>query len=77
MSTTKTDKLANLLASARERQIFQSAINYRDIHKEFVEENERFHAARRKDVRVELEAFLVENPDLKDMEEVKRILASM
>ncbi|KEQ58823.1 uncharacterized protein M437DRAFT_58321 [Aureobasidium melanogenum CBS 110374] len=77
MSANKSDRLTNLLASARERQIFQSAINCRDVHKAFVEEDRRFRGARGKDVRGELEAFLVIYPDLRDEDEVKLIMGSM
>ncbi|CAD0095639.1 unnamed protein product, partial [Aureobasidium mustum] len=77
MSKTGSDKLSILLASARERQIFQSAINFRDIHKEFVAGDQRFQVARKEDMRPELEAFLVKHPDLRDACEVKLIMASM
>lgn len=77
MSKTGSDNLSILLASAREWQIFQSAINYRDIHKEFVLSNERFQLARQQGMRPELEAFLVKYPELRDKHEVKLVISSM
>ena len=76
MSETGSDKLSVLLASARERQIFQSAINFRDKHKESVAEDQKYQVARHKDVRGELEAFLVKHPDMRDKHEVKLIMVS-
>lgn len=77
MSKTGNDKLSILLASARERQIFQAAISFRDIHKEFVAGDQRFQVARQEDMRPELEASLLKHPDMRDKHEVKLIMASM
>ncbi|KAK6000665.1 hypothetical protein QM012_003390 [Aureobasidium pullulans] len=78
LSKTRSDKFSVLLASARQRQIFQSAINFRDVHKEFVSSNGEFQSRRHHDlvqaykfrideVNDEFNAVLEVNPDAEDI----------
>jgi hypothetical protein len=74
-SAERDSTLSTLLANARERQIFQSAITYKDIHGEFITTDKSFQVARDLGIRRELEAYLVEHPESRDTPEVKRIMA--
>jgi hypothetical protein len=61
-STFGNNFLSNLLVDARERQRFQSAINHRDVHLDYIKSDKRFQEAKLKDLRPTLEVFLVKHP---------------
>lgn len=75
-SKRSDDTLSTFLATARERQMFQSAINYRDIHKEFVKSDAMLQVPRLRDITAELDGFLVKYPEYRDEPEVERIGSS-
>lgn len=54
--------LSDLLLGARERQQFQSAVNYRDVHLEYIKSDKLFQEAKLKDLGPTLEAFVVKHP---------------
>lgn len=72
-ATRKIDTVSILLGQASERQKFQSAISYRDIHKEYVVSDPVFLEAKSEDIRPQLEAFLMKHPELKESSTVKQI----
>ncbi|THX71698.1 hypothetical protein D6D04_09407 [Aureobasidium pullulans] len=75
-ATRKIDTVSTLLAQASERQRFQSAISYRDIHREYVVSDLVFLEAKSQDIRPQLEAFLMKHPELTESSTVKQIVCA-